>query len=253
TSLLVLDRNERVIAAFLGHPAEDGRPEAAAWGAACSRLADRFERLRREASRRAEGSRCVHRRGDFAAVSFGVSYGGGQRHPMNLRATGRRARVVRELRGDGDLRRLAGFASEGLASYFPLAFDHMREGLLRLKQQAASGGTPPLDMPFSNSAYPTATANLGPSTACFEHRDSTNYPGIACAITPLGSFDPATGGHLILFDLRLYVRLPAGTTALISSAGLRHGNTPIGPRERRYSFTQYCVGGLLRWAAHGGR
>ena len=133
-----------------------------------------------------------------------------------------------------------------LAAYFPRAYDHMRRGIRALQQHQ------PWCRPiFRSSAYPTASVNLGPTTVTADHNDCTNYPGLPCSITPFGDFDCDRGGHLYFWDLKLIVRFPPGSTILLSSAGLRHGNIPIQPGEKRYSFTQYCVGGLMRWIAHG--
>ncbi|KZV58875.1 hypothetical protein PENSPDRAFT_695719 [Peniophora sp. CONT] len=148
------------------------------------------------------------------------------------------------------MRRLAGFASAALAYYFPLVYQHMCERLEALSQHH-----PDLTFPFGGaSAYPTVTFNLGPVSVTFGHNDGTNYAGIPCSITALGVFDANNGGHLILFDLQLYFKFPAGRTVLLSSAGLRHGNTRLATADdRRYSVTQYCQGGLIRWTAYGFR
>lgn len=70
-------------------------------------------------------------------------------------------------------------------------------------------------------------------------------------MTALGSYDHALGGHLILFDFKLVVQFPVGSTALIPSACVRHGNTPIQDGETRLSIAQYAAGGLFRWVAYG--
>lgn len=56
-----------------------------------------------------------------------------------------------------------------------------------------------------------------------------------------------------MFDFKLFFKFPSGTTVLLSSAGLRHGNTRLAGGDKRYSFTQYCSGGLIRWVANGYR
>ncbi|KAJ6493113.1 hypothetical protein C8R45DRAFT_1052977 [Mycena sanguinolenta] len=73
----------------------------------------------------------------------------------------------------------------------------------------------------------------------------------SCAITSLGSFDADCGGPLILWDLKLIIRFPAGAIILIPSAILHHSNVPIQPHETRYSFVQYTAGGLFRWISNG--
>lgn len=52
----------------------------------------------------------------------------------------------------------------------------------------------------------------------------------------------------MLWDLLLYIQFPPGSLILIPSATLIHSNTPVGQEETRASFTQYCGGGLFRYA-----
>jgi hypothetical protein len=78
-----------------------------------------------------------------------------------------------------------------------------------------------------------------------------NLPFGWCAITALGNFDPTLGGHLVLWDLKLVIEFPPGSTILIPSATLRHSNVAIRQGETRYSFTQYTAGGLFRWVDNG--
>lgn len=55
----------------------------------------------------------------------------------------------------------------------------------------------------------------------------------------------------MLFNLGLVVQFPPGSTTLIPSASVSHGNTAIQDGETRLSITQYAAGGLFRWAAYG--
>lgn len=57
----------------------------------------------------------------------------------------------------------------------------------------------------------------------------------------------------MLFDLKLVIEFPPGTSILLPSGSVRHGNTLIGAHEFRTSVTQYCPGGLLRYVAYGMR
>lgn len=38
-----------------------------------------------------------------------------------------------------------------------------------------------------------------------------------CAITTLSDYDPKAGGHLVLWDLKLVIEFPPGSTILILS------------------------------------
>jgi hypothetical protein len=105
--------------------------------------------------------------------------------------------------------------------------------------------------PFGNSIFPTCTFNCGSRVVTMEHVDSTNVPFGLCAIFACGSYDSKKGGHLILFDLGLVIEFPPGSTILVPSGTLRHGNVAIRADEARQSFTQYCPGGLFRWVAYG--
>lgn len=110
---------------------------------------------------------------------------------------------------------------------------------------------PDLKRNFANSVFACCTFNFGPITCCFDHTDPGNLPFGWCAITALGKFDPKLGGHLVLWDLHLVIEFPPGSTILIPSASLRHGNVSIQQGETRYSFTQYTAGGIFRWVNQG--
>ncbi|KAK0225736.1 hypothetical protein IW262DRAFT_1446677 [Armillaria fumosa] len=104
---------------------------------------------------------------------------------------------------------------------------------------------------FANSIFSACTFNFRLKTITIKHTDSGNLPFSWCAITALGQFNPKKGGHLILWDLKLVIEFPPGSTILIPSAVLQHSNTTIGHGETRYSFMQYTAGGLFRWVDDG--
>ena len=135
-----------------------------------------------------------------------------------------------------------------LATYAPRIYRRMRNNMAKLRRHH-----PSLRFNFGNSIYPAISFNFGPATVCLEHTDAMNEPCNWCHVTAFGDYDPSVGGHLILFDLRLAVRFPPGSTVMIPSALLRHGNAAIQPHERRMSITQYCAGGLVRWVECGFR
>jgi hypothetical protein len=104
---------------------------------------------------------------------------------------------------------------------------------------------------FAGSTFACATMNFGPRVRSFMHRDTQNLPFGWCAITALGDFDPTKGGHLILWDVKLAIEFPPGSTILIPSATLTHSNTAVHMDESRLSFTQYSAGGMFRWVDNG--
>ncbi|KAF8066632.1 hypothetical protein FPV67DRAFT_1375503, partial [Lyophyllum atratum] len=103
---------------------------------------------------------------------------------------------------------------------------------------------------FNNSIFPACTFNCGPHTCTCRHFDAGNLCYGLCALTAMGSYNSKRGGHLILYSLKLVVEFPPGSTALIPSGAVEHGNTPVGPDETRLSLTQYAAGGLFRWVSY---
>ncbi|KAJ7177338.1 hypothetical protein C8R43DRAFT_1084605 [Mycena crocata] len=106
-------------------------------------------------------------------------------------------------------------------------------------------------LPLVVTVFAACTFNFGPNTVTLPHVDAANLAWGWCCITALGKFNPDLGGHLILWDLRLVIRFPPGSTIFIPSALLRHSNVAIQQGETRYSFTQYTAGGLFRWVNNG--
>jgi hypothetical protein len=104
---------------------------------------------------------------------------------------------------------------------------------------------------FAKCVWTAATFNFGPRTVTFPHIDALNLAWGWCAIIALGLFNADLGGHLVLWDLKLIICFPAGSTILIPSALLRHSNLPIQDHESRYSFTQFAAAGLFRWVYNG--
>lgn len=106
---------------------------------------------------------------------------------------------------------------------------------------------------FTNSVFAAATFNFGPNVRTFRHKDYNNFSYGWCGITALGDFDPKNGGHLVLWEPKVLIEFPAGSTIFIPSALAEHSNTPTSPGERRQSFTQYTAGGIFRFIACGFR
>lgn len=133
-----------------------------------------------------------------------------------------------------------------LAAYAPKLFNEYAQNIEALREHH-----PSLQYNFRNSVYPAIAFNFGPQTVTFMHTDTGNKANGLCAITSLGQFDPKRGGHLVLGQLRLVIEFPPGSTILIPSATVLHGNTPIQENETRMSVTQYAAGGLFRWVRYG--
>jgi len=133
-----------------------------------------------------------------------------------------------------------------LAAFAPKLYQYLAKTLHALFERY-----PHLTHNFPNSIFPAASFNCGPRTVSLDHVDYGNLSHGLCALTALGAYDHTVGGHLILFGLKLAIEFPVGSTVLIPSGCMRHGNTPIGEGETRLSVAQYAAGGLFRWVAYG--
>ncbi|KAJ6538602.1 hypothetical protein B0H10DRAFT_2170735 [Mycena sp. CBHHK59/15] len=170
----------------------------------------------------------THRRGTFFPLTDGVSFSGGQKRPGNLAHSRLRRCIIRRLLANLSIRRWAGFQSSALATYAPKLYRYYCTIL-----KALFDHHPGLVHTFSNSVFPAVTFNLGPDALSFNHRDHLNLRHGLCAIT--------SAGILII----------RGSSILIPSGFIEHGNTPIQAGESRSSMTQYAAGGLFRWVEYG--
>lgn len=240
TPTAILDSKRRIVAMLTGRPMDTD------WDNVIKQAVEALEEAGR--SVRWTWEDINHRRGFFAALTTGVSYGGGQTIPANLRNSKSRQKTIDGLLRHPSFLRIAGWGSSQFAFWFPKVFKHYASRLQPLFNRYAH-----LRHNFSNSIFPACTFNTTPNTIALDHADKGNWAGGPCQITSGGVFDHVKGGHIILFDLKRVIQFPSGSTILIPSASIRHGNTPIQPGETRYSFTQYCAGGLLRWVDCGFR
>ncbi|KAF8202001.1 hypothetical protein K438DRAFT_1821058 [Mycena galopus ATCC 62051] len=222
-TIAILDSRRRVIALLGGAP-QGADDWADVTERASKRMHERVGRLSLSPDkldyRRAHTS--------YAAVSRGPLHGGGQTEPGELQQNQTNTMVTDELLEDPDINRIVGWINFLFFLWAPKLYNVYEKAL-----------------------FAACTFNFGPQAITRPHLDFGNLAWGWCAITALGWFDPDLGGHLILWDLRLVVRFPPGSTVFIPSAIIRHSNVPIRPHEIRSSFTQYTAGGLFRWIRNG--
>ncbi|KAI0359456.1 hypothetical protein OH77DRAFT_1493690 [Trametes cingulata] len=235
----LVDEQDRVFAVLAGRPRDSQE-----WSDINEKAMEAFEEAR--ATLKLTEKQTANRRGDYAAVSVGVSFGGGQTHPANFSLTGKKQAAVEKLLSNRAVCRLAGFGDSCMKLFAARLHAYYEETLAKLQQADGS-----LRRNFKDNVFAAATFNLGPQVVTVPHTDHMNIPAGWCAITALGRYDHTAGGHLLLWDLKLMVEFPPGALILIPSAILCHSNTAIAPHERRYSFTQYSAGGLFRWVECG--
>ncbi|KAI9069582.1 hypothetical protein FKP32DRAFT_1671248 [Trametes sanguinea] len=229
----ILDKSGRVFAVLAGRPQDPG------WDSINANLQDIFENARDAYS--LETKQLTHRRGNYAAVGVGISYGGGQQRASNLSQSTHNQAVTDLLLRHTGVRRVANFANTLCSS-----LHRGSTATMSLLSTRLLSITPRF---VRTSPFAAATFNLGPETVTHRHRDHLNLPFGWCAVTAIGDFDPVAGGHLVLWELKMVFEFPPGSTILLPSALLLHSNTPIASGEHRYSFTQFSAGGLFRWAA----
>ncbi|KAL1741682.1 hypothetical protein HDZ31DRAFT_44895 [Schizophyllum fasciatum] len=235
-------REQTIIAVALGMPDGEGFEEDHLL------LADELEDARGRMTF-APDQRC-HRRGNFFVKAHGTSFGGGQQEPRPLKHSAQNRRELDRLTQLRPMQRIAHFGSGGFANWQPKVHTYYSDVQNRLL-----GWKPHLRRrrPFKKSVWSCLSINFGPRTLCNPHRDFGNLSFGFCTITALGRFNADLGGHLVLRELKLAIRFPAGSTILIPSALITHYNIEIAPSETRYSVTQYTAGAIFRFVAHGFR
>ncbi|KAI0038924.1 hypothetical protein FA95DRAFT_1504882 [Auriscalpium vulgare] len=237
-----VDRKGRALVQMAGRPASD-----ASWPGEAQGLSELFSDVGDKCDFTAEQLR--HTRGQYPIMRAGFSYGGGPAAPYNVASeTSTQGKQRQTLLRHLGLQRFAGFQSSALSLHRPQLFFHIDDVVAGVQSQ-----DPSLTKAFQASVFPTATFNFGPQALTKPHRDFRNIPYGWCAITALGNFDHTKGGHLVLWELKLIIEFPPGSTILIPSALITHSNTPIQDGEMRQSFTQYCAGDLVHWQAYGYR
>ena len=139
--------------------------------------------------------------------------------------------------------------------YNPITYIYVKRTVRKLRKNRDDALDPKRKLRRSYDkkvgVFPCRTFNFGTQTVTVPHVDQGNLAQSWCSITALGSFNPDTGGHLVLWDYGMAVRFPPGSTILIPSALLIHSNTSIKKNETRFSIVQYAAGGLFRWVDRG--
>ncbi|KAJ7608146.1 hypothetical protein FB45DRAFT_763583 [Roridomyces roridus] len=237
----IVDSKRRIIALLGGEPRDKERWKLVVDGAA-------KEMEQREECIRLSAREYQHRRAqeEYAALTRGPSFGTGQTEPGDLHTNVANTAVTDELMHHKFFLDIVGFTMLLMSIYAPRLFaryQKCKDDLLAWKQ---------LRWNFDCSVLAACTWNFGRAVTR-PHRDFGNLAPGWCPVTALGDYNPDLGGHIILWELRLIIRFPPGSTIFIPSAIITHSNTPIQPHEKRHSFTQFTSGALFRWVANGNR
>ncbi|KAJ7067710.1 hypothetical protein B0H15DRAFT_925945 [Mycena belliarum] len=236
----IVDAHGRIVAVLAGRPNDPTYDVAAS---------EAFAALAAESQEPHFPLAMHHRRGAFPAVNAGIFYGQGTDRPYVLNNKAQTA-VVARLLANPHFNRLASYADAAFAIWAPLIYRHYREHDVALRRRY-----PELRRNFVGSVFACAAFNFGPNVWTVKHRDIQNLAFGWCAVQALGQFAPEHGGHIILWDLKLVIEFPPGSTILLPSATVSHSNLPVDVKagEKRASFTQYTPGGLFRFIDNGFR
>ncbi|KAJ7180004.1 hypothetical protein C8R43DRAFT_941738 [Mycena crocata] len=203
----LVDAKGRIFAVLVGQPKRNDYADA---------VAHVYELLCKEGAAAAFPSNmCQHRRGLFAVINVGLSYGKGQKAPSFLR-NGKYAAAADRLLANKHVQRLATFAS----------------------------GSGPRGYMSTTRITSTASTNTRPFSAASSQNLSFHPPAPSTQ---------KKGGHLVLWDLKLVIEFPPGALILLPSATLSHSNVPVQPGDKHISFTQFTAGGLMCFVDNGFR
>ncbi|KAF7791817.1 hypothetical protein EIP86_002841 [Pleurotus ostreatoroseus] len=245
---VVADRKDRIIVVLAGQPVDDGT-----WASSMKETDTAVEKLDRDllfgdspSLPKPGGCATENRRGGFRTVSFGTSYGGGQKKPGTLKHTTHNHCVLKDFVANSSVRRSTRFGSSVLARFAPNIYAKIRRTTRALLKKH-----PHLQRFYRGTIFPCLSVNLGPKVVAKKHRDHNNLADGLCWILAGGKFDHTVGGQIVFWELKLVIDFPAGTGMLAPSAVISHENLPIGEGETRYSITQYAAGGLFRWVEYG--
>ncbi|KAK7035077.1 hypothetical protein R3P38DRAFT_2518604 [Favolaschia claudopus] len=195
----LLSRYGRIIAVLAG------QPDKPAYRAAADRAFETIRKVSQETRFRASMSK--HRRGLFAAMNVGLSYGKRQTTPSWLNNK-KFNKLADDLLQNSDIERMAGFADGSYKFLTPSIWQYG----FRSKDSELRENYPHLRRPFNSSVFVCTAFNFG-SIICT--LDVLNLAFGWCAAQALGRFDHTKGGHLVLWDLNLVIEFPHGALILL--------------------------------------
>ncbi|KAF7326884.1 hypothetical protein MVEN_02582300 [Mycena venus] len=231
TSIPIVDVHGHIITVLVGQPSDPTYARSATRA---------FELLEMEQTNaHFTSSMAKHRRGGFVALNVGLLYCKGQTIPCRLNNSEHTALLGRLL-ADKDISRMATFASSSFALWAPKLHAYYDDYDRRLRQRL-----PHLARNWERSVFSQAAFNFGPSVWTFKHCDILNVAFGMCAVQALGDFNSRTGGHLILWELKLVIEFPPGAPH----------PTPVGHHHATLIFrwAPYTGGGLFRYVDNGFR
>ncbi|KAK7016969.1 hypothetical protein R3P38DRAFT_2415851, partial [Favolaschia claudopus] len=120
--------------------------------------------------------------------------------------------------------------------------------LLKAQKTTLLDSKPDAHFPCETSNYSAITFEFGPHRRT-NHRGlpHTFDPASWSILTALGNYDPAYGGHIILWDLGWVLTFAPGDSILIPTGLIRYSFVAVRPGETRYSMLQWAGAGIRRY------
>ncbi|KAJ7150767.1 hypothetical protein C8R46DRAFT_1043563 [Mycena filopes] len=233
----IVDHSGRIIAVLAGQPDTPSYRDATALAFAAIRAAGNNTHFPTDMKK--------HRRGLFAAINVGLSYGKGQTKPGWLNNK-EYTSLAESLLANVGIQRMAGFGDAAFALWAPRLYKYYQTHDVGLRERH-----PELRRPFKASIFFCVAFNFGRNVWTFKHRDVLNLAFGMCIVRALGDYDATLGGHLALWDLKLLIEFPHGAAILLPSATIAHSNVPVRPHEERVSFAEFSAGGIFRYVDNG--
>ncbi|KAK7024193.1 hypothetical protein VNI00_016501 [Paramarasmius palmivorus] len=182
-----------------------------------------------------------------APFNVGCAMGMGSSEPVALN-NGLMGPVLARLIGKEGVQRMASYHNAAFSLWAPRLYAKYEDTMDKMYRH-----NPSLPRNFTDGVFSAATFNFSGRIWTYKHRDFFNWAFGWCFVTALGRFDPARGGQMILWELKLVVDFPHAATIALPSSVITHSNTPISQGDLRVSFTQYSAGPIFRWVENGCR
>ncbi|KAJ6618507.1 hypothetical protein B0H10DRAFT_2217639 [Mycena sp. CBHHK59/15] len=120
-SIVIVDEQDRIVAALPGHP------PGADWDESIRKMCDCFRKVREETANCFTYEDLHHHRGNFASINYGNSFGAGQQRPGTLKQSHKaKEEAVKMLSSEPWALRFSAFQSHVLGQNFPQEFAHYK-------------------------------------------------------------------------------------------------------------------------------
>ncbi|KAK1217404.1 hypothetical protein PQX77_019944 [Marasmius sp. AFHP31] len=246
TPMPIVDANSRIVSCLVGRPNPADYLQD-------TKLAHRAMMLEGEQAGLVAHNPVCGKRGRFSAFTKGLTMGMGSKTPVLLASDKQQkgmGAILQRLTNAAAFKRISQYQNAAFKLWGSRLYNRYKTTMDFVYNHPKLSQIP---RNFTDdNVFAAAAFNFGGKVRTFKHRDHLNWAFGWCAITALGDFNPTTSARLILWELKLVIDFPPGSTVLIPSAVITHSNTRIAEGDERTSFTQYTAGAIFRWVDNGG-